>query len=419
MSSPLLVALPFLQSWSGTTLKINVLLLPRANPLEPLKTTEPGSKSFAEADFNFNVHIQANIDTLPVAGTPILTTIPSAKISTSAPVFQALRTRFDISPLAGKAVRHASNRVRKYAPISYQTAVQSKNGASGLLVFGNEYKCAITYPSSPYKPLPPNPLMSWGKVFAILLRNSSLAKAAGMIRVLEVNIPPTSLENGGYAWISLADGTGAVALSTTLGELKTYATRIPALSTARDLFSPTFIPVKETPPGLNYDRIFSEVEDYNDGWAKAVHCYQAEYMDPTQDSRDGRRPTRETGLLIGWDDEQMTMWMNRQMAQDVDGYDSPFGIMGYRIDVRKEGDRSWESLVKASGPLSVDSVDLGRFEGELHVEVHPTNSRGESTGDFCKFMSEVIDRDLTLFQGCPYTFQHGPERRWSQNLLTE
>ncbi|OCK98282.1 uncharacterized protein K441DRAFT_317824 [Cenococcum geophilum 1.58] len=383
MSEIVLVALPFLQKWEADTLTINVLLLPRNSPLKPLLSPNP--KSFAEAAFDFNVHVQSGVDTLPLEATAPFSVIASDAVGTATSLFTALQDELPISEAAGKAVRSPENRVRKYAPESYRQAVGTQTSSSGLLVFGKEYNCAISFPpDTKYKPMPPNPLISWGKVYAILIRNPSLARAAGMIRSLHVPVADRSLlEEGGYLWISLASGGSGVTFPGAPKALKTYATQIPPLSANRHLFSPVFFPVRADESfGVNYDQIFAEFEDYNDGWAKAVHVAQMKYMDPIKQSGDGRRPIKECGLQIGWDDEQMALWMNRQLSPDLEGHDSPFGILGYRIDIRVEGEEAWESLVRAKGPLKFKDLEFGTFDGELHVEVHPGNSRGEAKGDF-------------------------------------
>jgi hypothetical protein len=136
--------------------------------------------------------------------------------------------------------------------------------------------------------------------------------------------------------------------------LKIYAARIPALKVKRDLFSPLLFPVVATPSG-NYSDIFAEVDDYDDGWAKAVHCVQPQQLDLLSETPDGTRPAKEMGIRLGWDDEQVTIWLNRQLATDQAVFDSPLGVFGYRIDVRKSNDpsKTWHSLVRATGPIGV------------------------------------------------------------------
>jgi hypothetical protein len=139
------------------------------------------------------------------------------------------------------------------------------------------------------------------------------------------------------------------------------------------LFSSLSLPLPD------YGDIFAEVEDYNDGFAKAVHCAQPQQLDPLNETPDGSRPTKELGIRIGWDDEQVTIWMNRQLNALTD---SPIGVQGYRIDARISGTTTWNSLLRAAGPIGVQGVPLGNFSGELAIETHPVQFQAQTTGDF-------------------------------------
>ena len=68
------------------------------------------------------------------------------------------------------------------------------------------------------------------------------------------------------------------------------------------------------PSGVaSYDDPFAEVVDYADGFAKIVHAAQQLTADPLAEKDDGTRPVKETGIRLGWDDEQVTIWLNRQI----------------------------------------------------------------------------------------------------------
>ena len=56
----------------------------------------------------------------------------------------------------------------------------------------------------------------------------------------------------------------------------------------------------------------AEAIDYDDGFAKILHCNQPVSADAAVD--DGRLvPATDAGVQIGWDDEQVTIWYNRQL----------------------------------------------------------------------------------------------------------
>jgi hypothetical protein len=274
----------------------------------------------------------------------------------------------------------------KYAPPSYQTASGSTETGTDLVSTGkHSYYCALKLGNTnyTYQPLPkPSPLVSWGKVIAILLRNPSLARAAGLIR----DIPPIHIQDpsvirkGGFIYLTLSSTSDGSSLVNDTAGLKLYATRFPSLVDTRKLFTPLVFPVLSQPPP-DFGPLFAEVQQYDDGWAKIVHCWQDQVLDLSADVYDGSRPVRDQGIKLGWDDVQVTVWMDRQIA-NTGGYDSPIGVQGYRIDVKKPSDMAWTSLTAATGPLSVPGVDLGTFNGELAVELHPAQLEAKLSGTF-------------------------------------
>jgi hypothetical protein len=379
-----LVLVPYLQSWDkGTSsLKLSLLIIPRISPLDPLTS---GAPSFVDARFVFDVHLQQSPATLPLPGGASYASVSSPAVSTARPVFESLAALFPIDPSPKPAVRDPGNRVRKYAPLSYQEAVGYAPGRTDLVVTDHRYFCALKLGSKDwtYQPLPkPNPLVSWGKVVAILLRNPALARAAGLVRDLSIPITaPGNVKQGGFVHLTLASTSDAASLIGEPTGLQIHAARFPSLTSSRKIFTSVVFPIVDPPPSADYGDIFEEVEDYNDGWAKAVHCWQPQKLDPTADASEDTLPVREQGIQIGWDDEQVTIWMDRQLA-DSGGHNSPICVQGYRIDVRLSSEPLWHSLVRASGPLSVPGVNLGQFDGDLAVEVHPAQLQAQRTGEF-------------------------------------
>ena len=377
-----LVLLPYLQRWDGATLQLRLLVIPRGNPLDPLTA---GSPNFPSANFVFDTFLAPGLDTLPAPGGAAILTVASPVVPTALPLLNALSLQFEIDPAPAPATRPPGTQVKKHLPLSYQQAVGFAPGRTGLVFTDDTYSCALqTPPPKPFKRLPPpNPAVAWGKILAALVRNPMLATAAGMIRTLDVPIePPATLKAGGFLYVTLSPASDGAALLGTPDGLKVYATRIPALSASRDLFTPVLFPVTAPPPALDYTDIFAEVDDYDDGWAKAVHCGQPQQLDPLNETPDGSRPAKELGIRIGWDDEQVTIWMNRQLDQTQAGFDSPVGVQGYRIDARLSGEPGWHSLVRAAGPVGVQGVILGNFDGELGVETHPVQLEAQKQGDF-------------------------------------
>jgi hypothetical protein len=378
-----LTLIPYLQGWDGSNLTIRLLALPRGSPIDQL--VPPSPTSFATANFKFDVHILTDINTLPQPGGTTFTTVPSSAPPQGLALFNALALQFPIDPTTptGAGSKPPGSVVKKHLPLSYQNAVNYTRGQSSALVYTDDtYSCMMGQHTGHYTHLPPpNPKYAWGRVIAMLLRNSTLAQTAGLIRPFTINFPdPTTLKNGGYIYLTLSSTSDASGLLQGDG-LKAYASRIPPLSSARDLFSPEFFPVVTPVPTANYADIFAEVEDYDDGWAKAVHCYQVQQLDTLSETPDGTRPSKDLGVRIGWDDVQVTIWMNRQLDETQD-FDSPLGVQGYRVDARVQGTTEWFSLVHASGPIVVQGLNPIQFDGELNVEVHPVQQYAQKQGDF-------------------------------------
>lgn len=210
-----------------------------------------------------------------------------------------------------------------------------------------------------------------------------LRTAAGLIRQFPVPIlNPDLLKNGGFVYFTLAsdsDGSGLISIA---GALKIYASRFPSLSIskARPLFSPVLFPVVDPAPALDYAEIFAEVDDYDDGWAKAVHCVQQKQLSHLDETPDGTQPTKELGIRIGWDDEQVAAWMNRQLDSSLPEYDAPIGVSGYRGDVRLMDTTAWSSLVLAAGELTVGNVHFPPDPIELFVRTHPVQHGVQDSG---------------------------------------
>jgi hypothetical protein len=383
MMTARLVLAPYIEGWDGQALRIRLLLVPRDNPLDPLIA---GALNFPAANFVLEAHLVQGLDALPAPGNPPFSTFPSPAIPTALPLFQAAEQTFQIDPAPPpQPPRPAGTQVKKHLPLTYQTAVGFAPGRSSLVFTDDTYSCAIqTPPPRPFHKLPPpSPFVSWAKVIAILLRNSRLAEAAGLAREFTIPItPPAFLGKGGWIFLTLAPTSDGAGLLDVPDGLKVYASRIPPLTIARDLFSPVLFPVTTTPPALDYGDLFAEAEDYSDGQAKAVHCTQPQQLDPLLETSDGTRPVKELGIRIGWDDEQVAVWMNRQMDPTQAVLDASIGVHGYRIDARLAGDTAWHSLTRAAGPVTLGAVDLGNFDDELSVQTHPVQLHAQHGGDF-------------------------------------
>jgi hypothetical protein len=225
--------------------------------------------------------------------------------------------------------------------------------------------------------------MRWGQVIAAALAQPRLAERLGLIYGLSLDIPAaidTSL--GGWLYVTLAAGSPYSALLPPGGaNVKMYAARIPALDSAKDrtLFASVLFPVPAPP--VSYDDNVVEAESYDDGFAKIVHSAQPRNTDLLDNSSTAAPPVQDAGIQLGWEDEQVIVWMNRQADPAFEIQDSPMAVAGFHVDVRPAGGGAWTSLARVEGDL-----DLGAFHehftGEHSLRVAPSQLHGLHRGDF-------------------------------------
>ncbi|KAH8704399.1 hypothetical protein GQ44DRAFT_732477 [Phaeosphaeriaceae sp. PMI808] len=391
------VVLPFLQNWdaSSNQLSMRILIIPRDQFIVPFVPNNLDSKAFfPNAELKFNVRIsQGFASGLPTLGSgTIARGITLTPEPTFISVFKSLLTTFG-SNINGNPTRARPQGdlqpkfVRKHLPNSYRQATAYTPNGGTMFTTDNEYSCAMKQVRpKPYVPPTPKDFKpSWGELIASILRIPDFAVKAGLIRTSTVVILPEALVDGGYLWLELDPQTAtAIGVSDT-SPLKTFAARISPTKASTDLFTPLLLPVIKTedvghlPPvsGDSYDDMFREAEDYADGWAKAVHCVQPQSMTFVSEKAGSSRPAKDLGIRVGWDDEQVTVWADRQLNPDPNkaGMDLfPLGIHGYRVDVRdKTASGPWFSLNNAKGEFGIGTTSFGNITGELGVGVHPAS----------------------------------------------
>ena len=391
----------FPQKFTGNSISLHILFVPREDPLIPF-TTEliPGTPvaAFAKAKLKFAAKLIPSLELLPSPSTVVdsvdlLSDFPDDP----EPVFQALKNNFNITITANelKPLPKNSTFIRKYLPKSYRNAFDFTHPRSPR--FGevdDEYLCAMKKESAPGTKDFNNDELSWGKVYAMLLRQPELCKRLGMLYKTTVPLPQADyFKNGGWIYIDLASGSdyfGNAAADKVL--IKKYAARLPKLSVERTLFAPIQFFVTDDVQAGNFDVLFKEAADFDDGFTNIVHCMQPQKSNPVLEAdQDGLPPVSDFGIRIGWEDEQLLEWLNRLLRRpDHSGasaepiVDAPVGVLNYRIDVKDADDPAakWHSLNKVAGELSIAGVDLGQFSGEFGVEVAPTQLDGYKEGLF-------------------------------------
>lgn len=239
-----------------------------------------------------------------------------------------------------------------------------------------------------------------------------------MIYTASLEVNAAHFPSGGWLFVDLGDDSDfldqqSASDGTADGSfIKKYAVRIPALTpgTPRALFAPLLFPVlfkknagdpDPSPPPGNFDQLFIEATEYDDGFSKIVHAAQPRSRNILSETATDGKPVKDLGIRLGWDDEQILIWYLRQLAEDdsiTSGtekrLDAPLGVFGYAIDVREtsepgEPENLWETLneVSSRAPLSIPtppagSIAIGDFEGEFPYQVYPVQLDGNLNGTY-------------------------------------
>ena len=405
-----LTLLPFPQRWAGGSLHLRIVILPRGNPLAPLMTGVPGvtdGPSFADADLRLKAMLVSGLAGLPMPGAA------AAEVSlTPAPqpgrraLFEEIASQFDIDPAleaATREQRRPGRQILKYLPDSYRESFPFGGPRTPFAVTDDSYWCALRDADRLAKP-PPPPLSTktvWGRLIGQALRQPLLAQRLSILDVQSF-APPIADVFATGGWLYLTLDTGSPYLDHVVAQpqlLASYAARIPVLGAAdRVLFAPVMFPVAAVPPTGDMDEIQAEAAGYDDGFAHVVHSSQKTTSDATgMNVAAAGAPITDTGVQLGWDDEQVLIWQNRQIADPVvETRNTPMGVKGYRIDVREHGAGAWSSLVRAESDLALGPISIGHFAGELTVEVAPLQLDNEEDGDYWMpaFFSEWRGRSL-------------------------
>ena len=390
MANPLLTLMTFPQRWNAAaqTLEVRIAALPFTDPLSAIA---PGEAAFADTDLEFQFRIVASLANLPKspdAAAPVAQAI-LARPNRRA-LLEHLRERFDIQtpPPAAPQVP-GTRRVKKYLPPTYREAFSFRSPQHQYVVTDTSYRCCFETAQEADPNRVPETRVSWGEVLGYLLRNRLLAEQAGLLFQFDLPVG-ASFAAGGWLWVEPQRGTAFA----NLADLRRYAARIPALAAEdRPVFGAIQFPVDLPPLPSEDAHVFIEAETYADGFAKIVHGAQPVATGAVDTEPGGAAPVRDRGIRIGWDDEQVTTWLNRQIGLDpfsggAPKVPAPAAVLGYRVDVRPADGGAWSSLSEVEGDIVLDAIaalpplDLGRFQGEFTVDTLPLQLQGKKTGDF-------------------------------------
>lgn len=422
--------LTFPQRYDGAELRVHMLLMPRlsgawnGDPLLPVIAGFPNpgdtTPAFSDADIQLEIHVIDGLDRFP-ADSAVDFTAPLAEASGVRPsvrlLFEELTApaagRFQIAPTPPGLAEPPKPAIfiKKYLPHSYRDSFLFTGPRTREAVTDDSYHCAIRERKDPNPAFVATPdTVSWGKVYAYCLRHRQLARRLGLIREASFVLEAGLLSNGGFVFADLAAGSAfAAQVKADFTFLARYAARIPPLqpAAARSLFAAVQFPVLFDDPTVagpppapgNFDELFIEAAEYDEGFARVVHGAQPPSQNLLSEEPDGFAPLTDIGIRLGWDDEQILIWQNRQLRSDstvppvagvAQRLDAPMGVFGYRIDARRKGAADWTTLVRvrSKAPLTLGDIPLGEppdlpFEGELAAEVHPIQFDGnQATGQF-------------------------------------
>ncbi len=368
----------FPQRWDGASgaLSLNILLLPVGDPTAPLG----GGPKFAGTNVALTVNFAAGLDSLPSTSTVPSTTEafagqPPAVATT---LFNTLFTQLTAK---GKTVTSGkvttapplTARVLKSLPESYTSAFPFNQPRTRDLSVGDGYGCALRAQAPALNATlpPPDNQISWGQIISYALRQPVLAQDMGLVYPVTLTLPPAQAASGGFLWVTLdtssASNPWVNDFKANPDTVKSYAARIPALEAAdkRSLFAATLIPIVAFPPS-NLREAQIEAEEYDDGFAQIVHSNQPTTIDAATLDQSQIAPGTEAGIQLGWDDEQVTVWLNNQidlLRDRVGGTantpEAPLGVQGYRVDVRPVGQTAWNSLSLVNGTLPFNQASYG------------------------------------------------------------
>jgi hypothetical protein len=398
--------LTFPQRIDGKRLDIRLLLLPTQRLLNvqaPFPShLHPGVVSlpkFIGAGLRVQLKTIRGLSTYPFSDPSVLAaegasvdTIPTTvQFPGNLPaLYEGLSAQFKLDTSAAGTTRGAGAPladdagIRKYLPLSYRGAFNFTTPRTAFARTDDSYHCAMKRSPAPSPAFQPTgDAIAWGRVIAMCLRQPMLAERIGLLHRISVTLPADGyFADGGWAYFDLISPLAEFDIANPSVELKKYAARIPPIDGARQLFAALVFPVAPGPaqPNGSFDTLKIEAADYDDGFAKIVHAAQPVSANLLSEEPDGIHVQKDIGIRLGWDDEQLLIWQNRQFLADPatpgQRIDAPLGVFSYRVDVRKKDGPAWRPLVairnKSALTLAGKSICPAHTPMETGVEVYPT-----------------------------------------------
>ncbi|MEP0710648.1 MAG: hypothetical protein ABJC55_01880, partial [Algoriphagus sp.] len=415
----LISLMTFPQRFDGNILTVNIVVVPRnTDPFTDWATGLPNPSKvpgFAELQPEFSLSVVKGSDDFPLSNatepsrTPIVKEVKVIPVKDKISILKKVAEAMPL-PITDQADKLSDpvpvdKSIKKYLPISYREKFNFTQPRHPNAITDDGYHCAVR-DKTPIINYTPRKTLSWGKVFANILRQPLLAKACGMIYEVKLEVDSSWFVNGGYLYADIINTPYSEAQAGLLENangplIKRYAAKIPALTagTARPVFAPVLFPVlykkasdpNEPVPLGPWDELFKEAQSYDDGFAKIVHANQPVSGNLLEESQDELPPQSDAGIRLGWDDEQILVWYLRQMIENPldpgskNRIDAPLGVMGYHIDVRQAAIGShWESLnrIEINESQNLFKGQLDSSTTELPYQVYPNKISGPSSDHY-------------------------------------
>ena len=243
------------QRWDGANLIANLLLLPNGDPTAQVPLTSGHELPFAQAQPVLRAALLPGLAKPswdPSITSAMLTYVPLTLpySSAEASIFAALKAEYTpvVPPL-----KQAAGIIRKDLPESFMAANGFSPANPEFFTAVDGFGCAIGA-QTPNTTQTPSYTIAWGEILSYALRQPLICQAMGLA-YLEISIPldPTQAASGGWIWLEI-DTTDlgnwyAKLVTEKPASVSTYAARLPALTTAQDIFAAVLFP---TVPG-SYD----------------------------------------------------------------------------------------------------------------------------------------------------------------------
>ena len=358
----------FPQSWTAAThtLAVNLLVLPVGNPLGPVGSVP----KFAGTTLKLNARLMTG-EALPASGDDRRAhravrrraAAGRRRAADRAASAAAAGTTITTGKVTAAKAPPAGLRIMKALPPSYTQAIPfSRPVDPALFVIGDGYGCAVKA-QDPGMTLPkPAPTIAWGQLISYILHQPALAQACGFVyRTTRHDRAVTASRRLVDQLRDRHEQSDQPVRHRPRQSRRDPQLRRPSAATRRRSAScsrPRCSRLWQR-PNSNLAGPDLEAQIYDDGFAQVVHCHQPPTVDTATGDMSGLPPGAEAGMQIGWDDEQVTVWLDRSgrsAARSCEptpatNPEAPLGVLGYRVDVREAGATLWNPLCAVSGSL--------------------------------------------------------------------